>query len=131
PRSRPPRCSEGLDPIGSAMLLSARMRRFLPGACLLIVATACRSSCGGGSAADAGSPVQEAGPAASGAIPSASASAGTIVARGLGRCDPRRDAAVCSADGKEQLSCGLGMYVTVQICDGPAGCKGSGDDLVC
>ena len=107
------------------------MRRLVPAVCLLVVAGGCRSSCGGGAAAaaDAGSSAPEAATSAPAVIPSASGSAGHFL--GVGRCDPRKDGAVCSPDGKSQLSCGLGDWITVQLCDGPAGCKGRGDDLVC
>jgi len=66
---------------------------------------------------------------------SASASVGTTVTvpsgRVMGRCDPVKDAAVCSPDGTAQMSCGQGRWMTVQLCDGAKGCTGRGDDLVC
>ncbi len=48
-----------------------------------------------------------------------------------GECDPAKQAAVCSPDGTTQLSCNMGKWQTVHLCDGPNGCKGSGNDLVC
>ncbi len=38
---------------------------------------------------------------------------------------------MCSPDGTTQMSCSLGMWQAVYLCDGPAGCKGTGDKLVC
>ena len=49
----------------------------------------------------------------------------------MGKCTPAKDAAVCSPDGKAHMSCGLDQWITVELCDGPAGCRGRGDGLVC
>jgi hypothetical protein len=110
------------------------MRRWLPVAALLVTSGACSSSCGSCSKP---ATVAEAGPAApstsaSAASASTSASAAPAASgRFFGGCNPKTQAAVCTPDGTAQMSCGLGEWKMVRQCDGPAGCKGSGDDLVC
>lgn len=76
-------------------------------------------------------------------VPSASASVGaapssmgalrrpTVPSPPGAICDPVKDSAVCSPDGTTQQSCSMGRWQTVFACDGPEGCKGRGDKLVC
>lgn len=114
------------------------MRR-LPWLGLLVLVGACHSS-SKGDAPEAG-PGWTLGPAASASARAgpvmlqASASGGTTVAlppgRVMGRCDGVKDAAVCSPDGTAEMSCANGRWMTVQLCDGPKGCTGRGDDLAC
>ena len=108
------------------------MRRLVSMAGLIAVAAACHSSSEGFATAPA-----DAGPAPSAsAAPSGSGRLGILppgaAHPGAGsQCNPAKDAAVCSPDGTTQMSCSLGMWQAVFLCDGPAGCKGSGDKLVC
>jgi hypothetical protein len=108
------------------------MRRSVLIACLLVGAAACKSSCDDGPATDTGTRGPDSGAfVASPSVPPSTAGDAQAVGRFVRKCDFRKDAAVCSPDGTQQMSCAFGMLKTVQICDGPAGCKGSGDNLVC
>jgi hypothetical protein len=107
------------------------MRMLFASACALCVVWGCHGSSSGSSETPPESgppPSASAGPIASGRaglrLPQLPAHPGTD-------CDPEKDAAVCSPDGTSQMSCSLGHWQLVHVCDGPEGCKGRGDKLVC
>jgi hypothetical protein len=115
---------------------SFSMRRVMAWMIVLMALPACAKS-SGSSGASASSTEAGATAASSGNVvpPALSALRNQLTHggphAGPSQCDPTTQAAVCSPDGKTQLSCNMGMWKTVHDCDGPAGCKGSGDDIVC
>jgi len=106
---------------------------FLTVMLLGLALAACHRSSGGASASsvEAGAPSASASAVASGRFKPAMSGMPRGPAGMGNQCDDAKQAAVCSPDGKMQMSCALGMWKTVASCDGPAGCKGSGDDLKC
>jgi hypothetical protein len=108
------------------------MRR-LPWLCSLVLAGACHHSSSQGSqdSPPEGGPVASAGVRPRPVMLSPSASSGSIGGGLLGMCDPTKDAAACSPDGKAHVSCANGKWITVEFCDGPRGCSGQGNNLFC